>query len=104
MGRAERPAIGQRAAGEHAGDRMDHRDFEQFARAKRRQDRGQALRQHRFAGAGRSAHQQIVAAGGGDFERALGAFLALDVAEVRLRAAGGAQAPAPAAPDLAPRK
>ena len=31
--RAERPAVGQLAAGELAGDRGDHRDFEQFARA-----------------------------------------------------------------------
>src|SRR5262245_62705071 len=31
-------------------------------------------------------HEQIVAAGGGDFERALGALLALDVLEVEQRA------------------
>ena len=46
---------------------------------------GKPRRQHRFAGAGRADHQQIVAAGRGDFERALGAFLALDVGEVERR-------------------
>ena len=79
---AERPPVGERAAFDLAGDRGDHRDFEQFGRRQRRQDRGQPRRQHRFAGAGRSDHEQIVAAGRGDFERALGAFLALDVGEV----------------------
>jgi hypothetical protein len=39
-------------------------------------------RKHRLAGAGRPDHEQVVAAGGGDFERALGALLALDVLEV----------------------
>ena len=44
MRRAKRAPIGQRAAGEIAGDRMNQRDFEQFARRQRRQDRGQAAR------------------------------------------------------------
>ncbi len=69
----------------------------------RRQDRRQPLRQHRFAGARRPAHQQIMAARRRDFERALGAFLALDVAQVgqwraRRRASPGRGAPAPACP------
>jgi len=75
------------AAGELAGDRMDHRHLEQFARPQRRQDRRQPLRQHRLARSGRAAHQQVVAAGGGDLERPLGALLALDVGEVGLRPA-----------------
>ena len=103
MRRAKRPPVGQLAAGERAGDRMDHRDFEQLARRQRRQDRGQARRQHGFAGAGRAAHQEIVAAGRGDFQRALGALLALDVAQVgqvarRRRARPARAAPAPAFP------
>ena len=82
MRRAERPPVGERAAFDLAGDRGDHRDFEQLGRRQRRQDRRQPRRQHRFAGAGRSDHEQIVAAGRRDFERALGALLALDVGEV----------------------
>ena len=85
MRRAERPPVGQRAAFDLAGDRGDHRDFEEFGRRQRRQDRGQPRRQHRFAGARRADHQQVVAAGRGDFERALGAFLALDVGEIEAR-------------------
>ena len=82
MRRAERPPVGQRAALDLAGDRGDHGDFQQFGRRQRRQNRRQPRRQHRFAGARRPDHEQIVAAGGGDFERALGAFLTLDVGEV----------------------
>ena len=76
---AEGAAIGERAVGRVARDRVHHRDFEQLARRERRQDGGQPLGQHRLAGAGRSVHQQIVAAGGGDLQRPLGALLALDV-------------------------
>ncbi len=43
---------------------------------------GKPRREHRFAGAGRPDHEQIVAAGRRHFERALGAFLALDVGEI----------------------
>ena len=78
----ERAAVRERPVRELAGDRLDHRHFEQLARRQRRQDRGQPLRQHRLAGARRAAHQQVVAAGGGDLERALGVLLALDVPEV----------------------
>ncbi len=80
--RAERAPIGQRAAFDLAGDRGDHGNFEQFGRRQRRQDRGQPRREHRFAGAGRADHEQVVAAGRGDFERAFRAFLALDVGKV----------------------
>ena len=86
MRRAERTAVGQRAAFDFAGDGGDHGDFEQFGRRQRRQNGRQPRRQHRFSRAGRSDHQEIVAAGGGDFEGALGAFLALDIGEVERRA------------------
>ena len=86
MRAAERAAVGERAAFDLAGDRGDHRDFEQLGRRERRQDRRQPRRQHRLAGAGRADHEQVVAAGGGDLERALGALLALDVLEVDERA------------------
>ena len=82
MRRAERPAIAERAAGQFTGDRLDHRDIEQFARIERRQDRGQPRREHRFAGAGRADHQQIVAAGRRDFEGAARDLLAADLAQV----------------------
>ena len=76
---AERPRPADAAAGEVAGEDSDHADFEHLGRLERRQDRGQPPRQHRFAGAGRADHQQIMPAGGGDLERALGGLLALDV-------------------------
>ena len=103
MRRAERPAVGERAAFDLAGDRGDHRDFEQFGRRERRQDGRKPRRQHRLAGAGRPDHEQIVAAGGRDFERALGALLALDVGEVErgafdLAGFSAAAATAPACP------
>ena len=79
---AERAAAAEAAVGEQAGDRVDHADLERLGRRERRQQAGQALRQHRLAGAGRADHQQIVAAGGRDLERALGRLLALDVAQV----------------------
>ena len=82
MRRAERPLVGERAAFDLAGDRGDHRDFQQFGGRQRRQDRRQARGQHRFAGAGRPDHQEVMAAGGGDFERALGALLTFDVGKV----------------------
>ena len=66
-----------------AGDRMDHRDFQQFCGRQRRQDGGKARGQHRLAGTRRPDHQEIVAAGGGDLQRPLGAFLPLDVGEIR---------------------
>ena len=65
---------------------MNHGDFQQFARGQRGQDRWQPRRQHGLARAGRAAHQQVVAASGGDFERALGALLPLDVTQVGLAA------------------
>ena len=85
---AERPLAQQPAAAQPAGDRMDHAELERLGRVERRQDAGQPRRQHRLAGAGRADHQQVVAAGRGDLERALGALLALDVLEVE---AGGAR-------------
>ena len=94
---AERPLAQQPAAAQPAGDRLDHAQFQRLGRFERRQDAGQPRRQHRLAGAGRADHQQIVAAGGGDFERAFGALLALDVRQVE----PGASAAAPASPPAA---
>ena len=86
MRRAERPPVGERAAFDLTGDRGDHRHFQELGRRQRRQNRGQPRGQHRFAGAGRADHQEVMPAGGGHFERALGAFLALDVGQIEWRA------------------
>ena len=103
--RAERAgATVRRPFVELAGDRGDHRHFEQLARRERRQDRGQPARQHRLAGAGRADHQQVVAAGGGDLERALGGLLALDVGEVGQTPGRIRRCPARAATDLRARE
>ena len=85
---AERAAVGERAALDLARHRGDHGHFEQLGRSERRQDGGKPRRQHRLAGAGWPDHQQVMAAGSGDLERAFGALLALDVVEVDQRAAG----------------
>jgi hypothetical protein len=73
-----------RTALDLAGDGGDHRHLQQFGRRQWRQDRGQLRRQHRFARARRADHQEMMAAGGGELERPLGTFLALDVAQVEL--------------------
>ena len=80
--RAERPAAADLAAAELARDRRDHRHFERLGRLQRRQDARQAGGEQRLARARRPAHQQIVPAGRGDLERALGDFLPLDLGEV----------------------
>ena len=43
---------------------------------------GDALREHRFSGAGRADHQKVVTAGDGDFDRALDGLLAFNVREI----------------------
>jgi hypothetical protein len=78
---AEGPSIGERAAREIPCDGMDQRNLEEFTRDERRQNRRQARGEHRFSSAGRSVQQ---APGGGDLEGP-GTFLALDVAQIRLR-------------------
>ena len=71
MGRAKRPAVAQRPARQFAGDGLDHRDVEQLARPQRRQDGGQALGQHRLAGAGRADEENRRPSLVGDDRRAL---------------------------------
>ena len=80
MRRAKRAVEAEFAAHEFAGERVDHRDFEHFFRRERRQDGGQAGGEHGFARTRRADHQQVVASSGGDFECALGAFLAAHIA------------------------
>ena len=61
---------------------LHHGNLQRLARVQRRQQAGQALRQHRLARARRPDHQEVVAAGGGDLQRPLGALLALHVLQV----------------------
>ena len=55
---------------------------ENLGRIERRQQAGQARRQHRLAGARRADEQQVVTAGRGDLERPLGGLLALDLGKL----------------------
>jgi hypothetical protein len=71
--------ICQRAAFDLSGNGSDHRDFQKLGGRERRQDRGEARSKHRLARSGRADHQRIVPPRGGHLERALGAFLTLDV-------------------------
>ena len=83
VGRTER-ALRQQAAGRHrARHRVDAGGLQRLVEAHVRQDRGHAAGHQRLAGAGRADHQHVVTPGGGDLQRALGAPLALDVAEIR---------------------
>ena len=69
---------------EQAHDAVNLGGLERFGEGQIRQDRRQPFRQHRFAGAGRADEDDVVAAGGGDFERALDVLLSFDVVEVRV--------------------
>jgi len=60
MGRAERPAAQQPPLRQPVAQRVDERRLERFLGIERRQNRGQSLRQHRFAGAGRADHQNYI--------------------------------------------
>ena len=65
-----------------AGYGMNRRALERLVERERRQDARQPPRQHRLAGAGRAAEQQVVSAGRGDLERPAGEELAADVREI----------------------
>src|SRR5579871_3897870 len=82
MRSTERTPARNRAIGEFARKRLHHRDFEGLTRIERRKDAGQALRQHRLAGARWTKHQHVVSACRSDFERTLGRLLTLYILEV----------------------
>ena len=83
---AKRPARQQSdAARKQPGDAMDLRGLYRFLKSQWRQDSGEALREHRFTGAWRADHQNIVPAGRSHFQSTLGAGLATDIAEIRKR-------------------
>lgn len=98
---AERTPAGDHAALENTGNGLQDVHFERFRREQRRQDAGQALRQHRLARARRPDHQQMMVSGSRDFERPLGAFLAFDVLKVAIDAPdGGDTRPAATGPEF----
>ena len=79
---AERTPAQQPPFAQHAGERVDHAHLQRLGRRKPGQESGEARGEHRLAGAGRADHEQMMPAGRRDFERALGALLALDVAQI----------------------
>ena len=82
MRRAKRPHAPALDA-EMAGERGDGRRFERFGFGHRRQQRREAMREHRLARSRRTEQQQRMKSGRGDFEHALGRGLAANVGEVR---------------------
>ena len=79
---AERPLAGQPAIAQPARHRLDHAEFEGLGRFERRQYAREARGQHRLARTRWANHQQIVTTCGSNFERTLGAFLALDIGKI----------------------
>ena len=82
MRRAEGTPPADTPSGKIAGEAPDHAHLKHLGWLKRREERGEPLRQHRLACARRPDHQEVMPAGGGHFERALGSLLALDVAQI----------------------
>lgn len=76
---------------EEAGDGVDLGGLDGFVFAHVGHDGGKAFGEHGLAGSGRPYHQDVVAAGDGDFEGALDVGLAFDVFEVDFVAALGAK-------------
>src|SRR6185369_15864952 len=85
VGSAERSAGHQGLAGrKQPYDAVDLGRLQGFLQGERRQDGCQAFGQHRFAGSGRPDKQDVVTAGGGNFQGALYRFLAFDFGEIVL--------------------
>jgi hypothetical protein len=69
---------------EDAGDGVDLGGFESFIEGERREDGRKPLGEHGFAGAWRPYHEDVVAAGGGDFKGALSGLLAAHIFEIHI--------------------
>src|SRR3954454_23661619 len=67
--RAKRWITAQPGTAMRPDGRMNLCHLQRFVVCERREDRGQAARQHRLAHAGRSDEQQMMRTGGGNFER-----------------------------------
>lgn len=83
VGRTER-ARGDEGvpASEEPGDRENFGDFDAFFEIELGEDRGERFGENGLPASRRTAHQDIVAPGGGDFEGAFGVFLAADVLHI----------------------
>ncbi len=82
-----RRAVGTRsdqalAIFEDSGDAVDARSLDGFFERHGRQDGGNAFGQHGLAGAGRTNKENVVTTGAGNFQRALGGLLAVDVSQI----------------------
>ena len=95
VGTAEGPGVHQRISGVgHARHGINFGGLQRLFTGHIRQNGGQAAGQHGLARAGRADQQYIVAAGGGDLQRALHVLLSHHVGKVRHRAAGRGRLPA----------
>ena len=70
---SKRAALRRRALAPSSG--VDMRHFDRLRAGQRGQEMRQALGQHRFARAGRPAHEQVMAAGRGHHQSSLGGKL-----------------------------
>jgi hypothetical protein len=81
--RAKRPSAEAARIETLCGQALQCRAGQRLVLGHRRQQAGQAQRQHRLAGARRADEQQAVCAGRGNLQRTLGGGLPLHVAQVR---------------------
>ena len=81
----------RRVARKLAGHAVHLRRLQRLVRGQRRHDGGERPREQRLAAAGWADHQDVVTAGGGDFQRALGVLLPTDVDEIGCVLAGLAE-------------
>ena len=82
MRAAKGPIAGQAPAGQGSGDGLHHRYLQRLHRVQWRQYSRQARCHQRLAGARWADHQQVMTTCRCDFQRALGDFLPLDLAQV----------------------
>ena len=83
MRRPEWPSPPARQIGGLASHRQHRAGFQRLRFGHGRQDAGQAFSQHGLAGAGRADQQQVMAADGGNLQRATRLQLAADVGQIR---------------------
>ena len=85
MRRAERTHANQpRPRIKHSGHAVNLGRLQGLFEGERRKDGGNALGEHCLPGAGRSDHQDVVAARAGNLQRALGSLLAADFLEIHV--------------------